>query len=480
MKTTMKNIIFALSCVAFALTSVSCESELGALPENAKVDGNTVLDAATAKIALNGVYFRFAGVEPTDNTTQGWKQNERFPSMMAGHMQYGFGIGAGSPELNQVADYGETYWLYAYRIINAANSLIVGMDALPAGRISAADRAPIEGEARFLRAYGHFKLLAYYGQWFDYSSSLGVLLRDEPVTTENMDKARSTVAESYTAILSDLDYAIEHCPPQNTKHYANSWAAKALKARVLMCRQQAGDYTEVIRLTDEIINQGAYQLEPLAKDIFRTKGASSSEVILSISPQPNQPAYPYNRTRQFYPGASSLYCATPAFKDLLEGDPRQAWMIGPYRPNYINYFFLKYIAQGEQPTQVSETHYAIRLTEIYLLKAEAILRSNGDIEDAKSILRTIGSHNGLTDFTALNALTNREDILLYNYYETSKSMVSEDGQEWLCLLRLPLTQITAIRPSLTNTIQYILPVPDSEFQNNALFGDQNPGYGINI
>ena len=480
MKTTLKNIIFVLSCAVSTVGFSSCEGELGALPENAKVDGNTILDAPTAKIALNGVYFRFAGVDPGTNITQAWMANERFPSTMAGHMQYGYGYGTGSPELNQLAGYGDTYWIYAYRIVNAANSLIAGMDALPEGRLSTADREVLEGEARFLRAYGHFKLLAFYGQWFDHSSKFGVMLRQEPVTTQNMDKARSSVAESYDAVLTDLDYAIAHCPTENAKHYATTWAAKALKARVLMCRAQTGDYAEVIRLSDDIINNGPYQLEPLAKEIFRTKGANSAEVILCTAPQPNQPVYPYNRSRQFYPGASSLYCATPKFKEILQDDPREAWMIGAYRPNYTNYFFLKYIAEGSAPTEVSETHYAIRLTELHLLKAEAILRSNGDIESAKAILRTIGEHNGLTDFTALNALVSREDVLLYNYFETSKSLVSEDGQDWFCLLRLPLSTITVIRPSLTNIVQYILPIPNSEFQNNSLFGDQNPGYGIEI
>lgn len=475
----IKYILLAVACVFGSATFTSCESELGALPENAKVDGNTVLDAPTARIALNGVYFRFANVSTTNNITQ-WTNNERLPGQLAGYIGYGYGTGAGSPEDNQMLSSSNTYWLYGYGIINAANSLIHAMDNLPAGRIPTADRESIEGEARFLRAYGNFKLLSFYGQWFDYNSAYGILLRDEPVTTGNIAKARSTVAQSYTAILEDLDYAIAHAPTEHAKHYATSAAAKALKARVLICRGQAGDYAEVIKLADQVINQGPYTLEPLAMDLFRTKGATSPEVILSITPQPNQTAYFYNRTRQFYPGASSLYCATERLRNLLNNDPRQAWMVGSFRTAYANYFFTKYVAEGSTPTTVTETFYAIRLSELYLLKSEAILRNNGAINDAKAILKNIGTHNGLTDFTALDALTNRNDVLLYNYYEASKCLVSEDGQEWLTLLRLPLATITSIRPTLTSINQYILPVPNSEFADNPTFGEQNPGYNIDL
>lgn len=461
------------------MTMTSCESQLGALPENAKVDGNTVLDAATARIALNGVYFRFANVSTIRNITE-WSNNERLPAQLAGYMMYGYGTGVGSPEDNQMTTSADTYWLYSYGIVNAANSLIGGMDKLPQGRIAAAEREPIEAEARFLRAYGHFKLLSFYGQWFDLSSPYGVLLRDQPATISNIPKARSTVAESYSSILADLDYAIAHCPAQNEKYYATSWAARALKARVLMCRGQAEDYAEVIKLADAIINEGPYQLEPLAKDIFRSKGASSTEVLLSITPQPNQPAYAYNRSRQFYPGASALYCATEALRNLLADDPRQQWMVGSFRQNYANYFFTKYIAEGSVPTAVSETFYAIRLTEVHLLKAEALLRSGGSVAQAKAILKDIGTHNGVTNFTKLDALTSRQDLLRYHYEETSKSLVSEDAQEWLCLLRLPLATISSIRPKLISKEQYILPVPRSEFVDNPQFGAQNPGYNIDL
>ncbi|HIX53600.1 MAG TPA: RagB/SusD family nutrient uptake outer membrane protein [Candidatus Sphingobacterium stercoripullorum] len=479
MKNKIKFIYKSLFLACFFQLFVFCESQLGALPENAKVDGNTVLDEATAKIALNGVYYRFANVSASNNITQ-WTINERLPAQLSGYMVYGYGVGAGAPEDNQMLSSSSTYWQYSYGIINAANSLIGAMNGLPEGRIPQKVHETIEAETRFLRAYGNYKLLSYYSQWFDYDSQFGVLLRDEAVTTGNIAKSRSTVKESYEAILNDLDFAIEHAPKENSKYYATSAAAKVLKARVLISRGQLGDYQEVISLSDEVIAQGEYRLEPLAKDIFRILGEESDEVILSITPQPNQPDYAYSRTRQFYPGASSLYCATEGLNNLLEGDPRQDWMVGSFRPDYANFFFTKYIAEGNNPSVVSETFFAMRLTEVYLLKAEAILRNKGSIDEAKAILKKIGEHNGLQDFSKLESLDDYQELLLYNYHEVSKCLVAEDGQEWLTLLRLPLSTVSQLRPKLTEINQYILPIPNGEFADNPEFGEQNPGYNIDL
>lgn len=111
-------------------------------------------------------------------------------------------------------------------------------------------------------------------------------------------------------------------------------------------------------------------------DIFQKNGLSSSEVILGIKPQAGQELDYNAKSWQYWPGHSSLYVATPMLKDLYNNDPRQAWVIGPKRgTTNVSYFLNKYIAVGGVPTQVSETDYALRLTEVYLLKAEAIVRS---------------------------------------------------------------------------------------------------------
>jgi hypothetical protein len=471
----MKRIIYIM-LGAVLVTGVACKKELGKLPENAKVDGNTILDQRTSEIALNGVYYRFANVDAADNVTK-WFEHEVPPAMFAGYMGYGYGEDGAEKNNYANSSYADSYWTSGYQIINAANGLIKGVSALEDKAFTGNRKKQILAEARFLRAYAHFKLLSYFGQWFDLSSPYGALIRDEFVTVGEISKARSSVKDSYTSILTDVDDAIANAPAENQSFYATRWAAMALKMRVLMSHAQAADYPLVTALADSIILNSKYTLEPQMKDIFYTKGLASKEVILGIKSQQNQESYYYVLGRQYWPGASSLYVAKTALKDLLSGDPRGAWMIGTanrYTPG--TFYFLKYIQQGNSPTALTETAYAFRLTEVYLLKAEAIVRSGGSLADARTILKNIMGHAGVTDFTAADNANSVNELLKQLYLETARNMVGEDGQEWMSLLRLPTALILQLRPTLNDKIRYILPIPHAEFLNNPSIGPQNPGY----
>jgi starch-binding outer membrane protein, SusD/RagB family len=468
----VKNYIIIL--ISLLVITISCKKELGKLPENAKVDGNTILDERTARVALNGVYYQFAKVQSADNVTD-WQNNEVYPSMFSGNIGYGYG--ETNEESNIYGNRTDYFWENCYAIINAANGVINSVNELPDNFFTGNSKQEIMGEARFLRAYANFKLLTYYGEWFDLSSNYGILLRDQLVDLGNIQKARSTVAASYAFIMDDADYAIANAPAENSNIYATKFTAMALKMRVLLSHGEQADYTEVISLADNIIAGGGYSLEANPKDIFYTKGLSSEEVMLGVRPQQNQEAYYYNVSSQYWPGASSLYVAKQQLKDLMEGDPRQSWYIGSENDNTENtYFFLKYIAEGTKATLISEAAYAFRLTEVYLLKAEAIVRSGGSVNDAKLIVKDIMAHAGVTDFSAIDNAGTTDEVLMQIYYEIVRSLVGEDGQEWMALLRLPYATVQAIRPTIENKIQYILPVPATEFLNNPSFGEQNKGY----
>jgi starch-binding outer membrane protein, SusD/RagB family len=338
----------------------------------------------------------------------------------------------------------------------------------------------ILAESRFLRAYADFKLLIYFAEWYKPASPNGVLLRDELSTLSNIPKARSSVADSYKSILDDLDFAIANGPETNPNYYATKWAAMALKMRVLISRGQPQDYTDVINLGNAIIQSGNYSLEGNLKDLFYSKGLSSKEVILGIKPQPNQEAFYYILSRAYYPIQSSLFVAKQTFKDVLQNDPRSTWMIGPatpyqaYSPN--TYYFTKYIAYGASTSQLTETSYAFRLSEVYLLTAEATIRSAGSLPTAKALIDTVMAHSGVTDFSAVDNANTPDDLLLQNFYEIERNLSGEDGIEWMALLRLPFTTVQQLKPTITNQIQYIFPIPTDEFQHNPEIGDQNPGY----
>ena len=478
----MKTIYKYLAFAALTISIQACEKELSALPKNSKVDEITILDQATAQTALNGAYYTFA------NATQiktDWQDHQIIPSSLAGYLGYGFGTQPYEENRNGSLS---TFWTESYVLLNTTNGVLKGLNALADNKFTGNRKKEMIAEAHFLRAYAHFKLLSYYGEWFKPTSTLGILLRDELSTLSNIDKSRSTVAESYNAILTDLDDAIANAPTTNANYYATNWAAMALKMRVLMSRGQTADYAAVISLANAITTTSTYVLENNAEDIFHTKGLSSKEVILGIQPQALQTTDPYSKSKQYWPGASALYVAKPALRTLYANDPRLNWMIGSPNPSTSSpntYYFSKYYKENTAPSTLSETDYAIRLTEIYLLKAEAIVRSGGSLSDAKALVHTIQSKAGITvtvnntNYLAVENAGTADVLLVEIYKETVRSLVAEDGMDWMALLRLPFATVQQIKPTITNQIQYILPVPLDEFKYNPSFGDQNPGYSRN-
>lgn len=481
----MKKILTYTFCSMFLLLQYACKKTLNALPENAKVDANTILDQKTAEVALRGAYYLLYNIPGRGTNITCWDNHQWLPAYYAGYLA---GASDGPEEENRYAEGSmiSSVWNESYATINAANGIINRLNVLPDASFANNRKQGILGEARFLRAYSHFKILSYYGEWFKYDSRYGILIREELANLGNIAKARSNVKESYDFILADLDYAITNAPPQNPNYYATKWAAMALKMRVLMSRGQSGDYADVIKLADQVVQDSPYRLENDPKDIFRTKGLSSNEVILGIRPQPNQENNSYNLSVLYshYTGQITVtHHATKKLYDLFGAtDPRRNWVTGELIPDNNTdgrHFFSKYIVVNGKPTVVSETAYAFRLSEVYLLKAEAISRSMGNMNDAKQILKLMMQHAGVTDLAFVDQISSYETLQLQLFYELSRNLVGEDGQEWMALLRFPLATVKMLKPTISNTAQYILPIPAQEFLTNPTIGDQNPGYSKN-
>jgi hypothetical protein len=331
-------------------------------------------------------------------------------------------------------------------------------------------------EAKFLRAFGNTELLLYYGQYADPTSAYGIMLRNEFVEPKNLYLARVSVAESYDSILADLNSAIPDLPSTNSSiAYTNAWVAKLLKARVLINRGTSADMDAVISTTADIIANGPFVLEANVKDIFLTKNVASKEVMMGITPYPSQQwkwqGYIYYND----------YSPNQFMTDMFAGDPRAAWQIQTVKNAYGNYIaHTKYYPGPVAPagisfTAVSEYSYAFRLSEAYLLKAEALVAKGGTLDEAKSLLKTIRSHAGVTDFTDIDAATTAPQMQLLTIKEEMRSFVNEAGQDWFAVRRLPYSTLQTLLPSITDKALLILPIPDAEITSNKAM-KQNPGY----
>ena len=163
-------------------------------------------------------------------------------------------------------------WSSLYALINQANLLIEGVQGAGANGVITPENAKIfEGEARFLRALAYHELLLHFARPYadGQGSNLGVPYRETGLNTiPELEAARAqgrnTVAEVYTKMLEDLQYAEDNLPATRTGGArvtrATKGAAIALKQRL---RLHQGNHAEAVREGNKLLSANAPFTSPI-------------------------------------------------------------------------------------------------------------------------------------------------------------------------------------------------------------------------
>ncbi|MCK0132011.1 RagB/SusD family nutrient uptake outer membrane protein [Flavobacteriaceae bacterium F08102] len=446
----MKNILLYIAAL-FLFSACELTDVLDNDPPNNLAPENVVKNENDAKALLNGVYSTIT----SRTMAHYYYYTELIPSAMVGTMsRVAAGTTAGQFAANEILYDNldvRNLWVMFYKVMDIANNVITLTDALDDSEFSGNTKSEIIGEAHFLRAMSTFDALRYYGQFFDQNSNLGIVLRTEPVNFVTRNKARNTVAECYTQILADLDFAIANAPDFSVTYRGSKTAAKALKAKVLLFM---GNYAEAAELADEVIEEGTRSLAPDFESVFST-GINSQEMILMTYRDENSDSDDNNRKR-FYTGRTG----TTWFPDLMDDDPR-----APFTYNGST------IVKVNNPDVFRPTYF-LRLSEMYLIKAEGLAFSGATLEEAAAPLNKIRNRAGIGDSEATTIDELKDDI----FNEIIRELAFENGADWFAAIRF--NKIMELKPNITSSNQYILPIPEDEIFGNAniTLADQNPGY----
>jgi hypothetical protein len=198
----MKTKIFGMLLLAGALSLTACDEFLTETPKHSLTTDNSVLNYSGAKNAVNGIY----GVYEKYGSNLGGSLYSNL-HCMAGFWTYNnemFNMG-----YKQSSSSVEGYWTQLYKIINACNAAVNGINKLSDGAFpSLAEKNALLGEARCFRGYCNLELLWLFGRWFDKADSpYGILYRDQTSELSNLMVGRISVGESYRLILEDLEFA---------------------------------------------------------------------------------------------------------------------------------------------------------------------------------------------------------------------------------------------------------------------------------
>lgn len=143
----------------------------------------------------------------------------------------------------------DEYWELFYTAVNTCNTGIKYVTEAPSDILSDDQREAYLGELKTLRAFYYWHLVETWGP---------VQINTEPVNTISTLAYRDSEEDVYAFMLKDLDEAIEHLANRTAKTgRMNLWAAKALKARVLLYKGSKFNdnqaYADAATVAEEVI-----------------------------------------------------------------------------------------------------------------------------------------------------------------------------------------------------------------------------------
>lgn len=519
----MKKIyIYILAAVTVAFIATSCSAGwLDVEPSDEAPRDEALKNMADAEVAMYGVYSMLKG-------------NSDFPNYYAAGMIY-YGDVRGDDMQTFVNSSNRTNWAYnmtytisgannmwqtPYIVINRANNLI---EAFENGMIqdgTTEEHNHIVGQCLMARALAHFDLMRIYSLPYDVSTNGGEYAI--PLVTKVFgyeDKpGRNTINEVYTQVIKDLEDAISMMYPDHVTGEFNSWAAKALLARVYLYK---GDNDNAYKTAKDVIENGPYKLWTNSHYVdawaIAPNSAADTEVLFEIAITSTEDwtdrggiAYLYNQ------GGYREAHITKSFNQKLKaekaGDVRLGMFLNTTNPQALggmpaadqpggdiraeNIWVNKYPGSKTAADFRIGNVAILRLSETYLIAAEAAVKgvAGATTADAAKYLNAI-ILRGKADATPVTAASiTLDDVLnerrfelvgeghrFFDLIRNNKKVVryakgatdeeTEANRGW----HLPLNDDS--REFDRSYFRVILPIPLAEIEaNSSLATQQNPGY----
>lgn len=172
----------------------------------------------------------------------------------------------------------DEYWEMLYTAINTVNTGLKNVPLVKDNILSQADKNVYIGELKALRAFYYWHLVETWGP---------VQINREAVNSVSTEAVRDSEENVYAFMLEDINDAITRLSTKTTKtgHF-NFWAAKALKARILLYKASKFNdnqaYLDAAATAEEVINGSGLSFYSNYADCWNAaneNGISNKEVI---------------------------------------------------------------------------------------------------------------------------------------------------------------------------------------------------------
>jgi hypothetical protein len=387
------------------------------------------------------------------------------------------------------------FWNGQYLGISKANEVI---ERVPEIEMTDSLKNRYIAEAKFLRAYFYFNLVRTFG---------GVPRIITVPTEQNASVAtpRSTPAEIYQLIEQDLGEAIAVLPARYDVANigrATSGAAKGLLAKVSMYQKK---WPEVLRLTNEIMTSGEYNLNTPYQVIFTEAGENSPESVFEVQAAVSQQCSPdearlgsqYSEVQSPRPQLGwGFNVPTESLANAYEpGDPRReatiifrsetlpdGFQLAPdaINPRYNQKAYV-YQTESRSPCGLGDAGKNIRIlryADVVLMNAEAANELGDGAKAAASLnmvrARARGNQTGvLPDVSFVSQAQMQEAI----WRERRVELAMEHERFWDLVRQGRAAQVLQAhgKPFVQGKHE-LMPLPQQQIDASGGVLIQNPGY----
>lgn len=397
----MKKLTSYIMTAVMAVSLTACEGFLTKEPVLSQSDQLTLSTYEGLDKVVGGNYvYLFA---------QGWYGQDW---VISAEMRSGNGVKdqvrnsnrcTGSYNWNYTPDNTSSIWAYSYYMIYAANNVIDNLE----GKGDPQDLNNLKAEALFQRAIAHWACVVTYGQPYTYKKDdpgVPVVLHADPAAKPK----RETVAKVYEQVVADLLEAEEIIDPayvrqgvKDARACADINVIRAFLSRVYL---YMGEWQNAADYATKVIDSGKYTMWT-AEEYPTVWGAEtgSGEVIFEVYGK---------RTNGYYGSWEDLsYLTSPEGS----GDPMVSQeLLGMYAANDVRLqayrtdvneetgkmWTNKYPGKGDNAAPDCNNIVVLRLSEMYLNRAEATLHGAQKTPAAHEDLNQITSNRGASAYAA--------------------------------------------------------------------------------
>lgn len=279
----MKKIYIVAALAACLLSTTACSDFLDRDPDKILTNDQVFKDAVMIKSVLANYYGRVTwGQHVADWGTYTVIDEAAYCN--------------GGPDHRSTFE-DDRWRVYDYTLVRDINQFLKGLRETTA--LTDAAKAPLEGEARFLRAWYYFNVCRGLGgmpivgdEIFDYEAGMDVTTLQRP---------RATEAEMYDYIISECKAIYDMLPAekQTNSARANKWAAKMLEARAAVYAASIANYNN--KMVTPIQTSGGEVGIPADKAAgYYQIALAAAEDVIKNSPYTLQDRKPDNKSLNFY------------------------------------------------------------------------------------------------------------------------------------------------------------------------------------